>query len=511
MDDQKLLKVQFEHPTLIQDLEKVVKDLQHVVGKDHVSTDYIYKVIYGKDYWLISNQMTLRGKTPALPDIITWPKTNEQVSAILKIANSHSPPIPVIPYGEGSGVVGGLVPIKGGIMVDMKYFDHIEINPINMTVKIGTGVNGKNLERYLNERGFRMGHIPQSLHTSTVGGYVAHRAAGQFSGKYGKFEDMCKSMTVVLATGETVTSKFYPRASVGPMLDRIFLGSEGTLGIVTEVICRIWPFPETQKGISFLFDTLQDSLDAIRETLQANINPAVIRIYDKLETIRHFGDIEKKLKDRLMVIFVCEGISELVDLEMKITRKNCLKYNGIECGKMPVEHWFETRFSVKEASDFAPYDMVFDTIEVAIPWDKADELYHRVIDNIMKVPGAIMASGHASHFYPTGVCFYFTFTAVPREGTNYLEVYNQCWDAAIRTVLQFHGAASHHHGMGLNRTRWMNLEHDNEFELLKRIKTLLDPNNIMNPGKLFADSNEFNPYTKQQRDLPQRSDLRREK
>lgn len=501
MNEQEKLHVHFDHPSLIQNLDQLVQDLEQIVGKEYISTDYVHKIVYGKDYWLISNQMTLRGKTPALPDIIIWPRTKEHISEVLQYANKQSPPIPVIPFGEGSGVVGGLIPIKGGIMVDMKYFDHIEINKTNMTATIGTGVNGKNLERYLNERGLRMGHIPQSLHASTVGGYLAHRAAGQFSGKYGKFEDICKAMTMVLPTGDIVQSKFYPRASVGPMVDRLFLGSEGTLGIATEVVCRIWPFPEKQKGLSFVFDTLQECLDAIRRTLQSNINPAVIRIYDKIETMRHFGETEKRSKDKLMVIFVCEGMTELVDLELKITRENCLLYNGLECGDAPVSHWFETRFTVKEASDFAPYDMVFDTIEVSIPWDKADTLYQDVVDNIMKIPGTIMASGHASHFYPTGVCFYFTFTAVPREGDEYLDVYNTCWDAAVRTVLNHGGAASHHHGMGLNRTRWMLLEHKEEFQLLKRIKSLLDPNNIMNPGKLFTDTDEEGMYTKQNQDL----------
>jgi alkyldihydroxyacetonephosphate synthase len=497
------LKVAFDHPSEIQDFSVVMADLQKILGEDAVSSDSIDRIAYGKDYWLISNQMTLNGKIPAYPDIIVWPKTPEHISQILQLANKHSLPIPVIPFGEGSGVVGGALPIKGGIMVDMKYFDHIEVNKINMTATIGAGVNGKTLERYMQQQGLRMGHIPQSLHTSTMGGYVAHRAAGQFSGKYGKIEDMVKSLEVVLPSGDIMKSKYYPRAAVGPMVDRIFLGSEGTLGIVTEVTCRIWPLPEKQAGSSFVFTTLQECLDAIRITLQANINPAVIRIYDKAETHRHFGPTEKKSKDRLMVIFVFEGITKLVDLEMAITAENCLKHHGIACGSGPVDHWFKTRFNVKESSDFGPYGLVFDTIEVAIPWDQADHLYESVTKEIMKVPGALMATGHASHFYPTGVCFYFTFSAVPKQGQDYLEIYDQCWDAAVRGTLKLGGAAAHHHGMGLNRTRWMALEHGTEFDLMRKIKQLLDPNNIMNPGKLFSekDTGVCENYLTQRKEL----------
>ncbi|MHA1619145.1 MAG: FAD-binding oxidoreductase, partial [Promethearchaeota archaeon] len=142
----------------------------------------------------------------------------------------------------------------------------------------------------------------------------------------------------------------------------------------------------------------------------------------------------------------------------------------------------------KESSEYAPYGLVFDTVEVAIPWDKTDELYTSVLKRIMEVPGAMMASGHASHFYPTGVCFYFTFTAVPKKEQTPLDIYNKCWDAAIHATLDMGGTAAHHHGMGLNRTRWMHLEHDSIYPLFQKIKRLLDPQNILNPGKLYSEN-----------------------
>ncbi|RLI64096.1 MAG: FAD-binding oxidoreductase [Promethearchaeia archaeon] len=474
------------------EIPEIVSELSKIFPTDRISCELADKIAYSKDYWLIGNLFNLKGQVPAYPDIIVWPKTEEEVSQLLKYASQHNPPLPIIPYGEGSGVVGGAIPIFGGIMVDMKYFDHIKINPVNMTAQIGAGVNGKNLERYLNKRGYRMGHIPQSLYTSTVGGYFSHRAAGQFSGKYGKFEDIVKSFHFVLPSGEILKTKFYPRAAVGPMIDKMFIGSEGTLGIVTEVTCKIWPYPEKQVGLSFVFDDLNQCLDAIRKTLQGQINPAVIRIYDKLETKRHFGKTEKRSKNKLMVIFVCEGPTEVVELEEQVVRRNCLYYQGVECGDKPVQHWFETRFVVKESSEFSPYGLVLDTIEVAIPWERANELYNTVVERVMKLPGVIMVSGHASHFYTTGVCFYFTFTAVPEENQSPLDLYNLCWDTTVATTLECGGAISHHHGIGINRTRWMKLEHKGEFKILQQIKKLLDPMNIMNPGKLYIDLDNGN-------------------
>ena len=127
----------------------------------------------------------------------------------------------------------------------------------------------------------------------------------------------------------------------------------------------------------------------------------------------------------------------------------CLYYQGVECGDKPVQHWFETRFVVKESSEFSPYGLVLDTIEVAIPWERANELYNTVVERVMKLPGVIMVSGHASHFYTTGVCFYFTFTAVPEENQSPLDLYNLCWDTTVATTLECGGAISHHHGIGI--------------------------------------------------------------
>jgi alkyldihydroxyacetonephosphate synthase len=271
------------------------------------------------------------------------------------------------------------------------------------------------------------------------------------------------------------------------MIDKLFLGGEGTLGIVTKAVCRIWPKPEKQGLISFAFPSMQDALDAIRETLQGQIYPAVIRIYDKIETERHFYN-EVKAKDRLMVVFVCEGQSRLVDLETTITSENCLKHNGIDCGEGPVHIWFETRFVVKEASEYAPYGLIFDTIEVACMWQDANQLYENVVQEMLNVPGMLMVSAHASHFYSTGVCFYFTFGGNPEEGEDSYEFYKQAWDAAMRGTLSVKGAISHHHGLGINRTPWLQAEDPDLFGLLQKVKKLLDPNDICNPGKLYDET-----------------------
>ncbi len=467
----------------IKNKAKLESELTEILGNQNVSSESIDIFAYSKDSTLIAFNWTLQGKMMSLPDIITWPETVEQISEILKYANKEK--IPVIPYAEGSGVVGGAIALRGGIILDMKKFNKIlEINDKDLTVTAQTGINGMNLERFLNDKGYTSGHIPQSLYTSSLGGWIAHRAAGQFSTKYGKIEDIVMGMEIVLPQGDVINFKPIARASTGPQFDKLFIGGEGTMGIVTKATLKIWPYPEKRTFISYAFPTFEDSLEATRLILRQQIYPAVMRIYDADETFRHFGHLEKA-KDKVMVVFVCEGIGKLVDLEEQITKETCEKNKGVECGEEPVEHWFETRFKVTDTSSTPTFQMVFDTIEIGFLWDKAADMYHSVIEATKKVKGIVMITAHVSHFYPNGVGFYFTFAGVPPKELTDLEFYQEVWDTVIKTVEDCGGSFGHHHGVGINRSKWMPVEWGKSFDTLKSIKKLLDPNNILNPGKIY--------------------------
>jgi alkyldihydroxyacetonephosphate synthase len=475
-----------ENRTVIKNKLEIKNKLSEIVGENNVSTEEIDLLAYTKDSTLITFNWEIEGKIAGLPDLITWPETVEQISEILKLANQEK--IPVIPYGEGSGVVGGAIPIYGGIIIDMKKFNKIiTINDKNLTVTAEAGINGMNLERYLNANGYTSGHIPQSLYTSSLGGWIAHRAAGQFSTKYGKIEDIVLGMEVVLPQGEVINFKTIARASTGPQLDKLFIGGEGTLGVVTKATLKIWPNPEKRALISYAFPSIENSFDAVREILREQIYPAVVRIYDKFETARHFPDINNA-KDNVMTIFICEGNSKLVDLEESITRDKCERNSGVECGEHPVEHWLETRFRVTETSSMPPYKIVFDTLEVACLWDNAADLYHHVLESMNQFKGVLMITAHVSHFYPNGVGIYFSFGGVPSRGNSDFKFYQKCWDTTIKAVLDAGGSIAHHHGIGINRSRWMDNEWGSAMNTLRQIKKILDPNNILNPGKIYVET-----------------------
>jgi alkyldihydroxyacetonephosphate synthase len=179
-----------------------------------------------------------------------------------------------------------------------------------------------------------------------------------------------------------------------------------------------------------------------------------------------------------------EGDKELVDTENEVSQAVCRRHEGVECGEGPALHWFDTRFNVKEASEFAPRELIFDTIEVSITWDKSLALYNSMISAMENTEGVIIAFAHASHFYPQGVCFYFSFGGTPVKRIKPNDFYKSVWNAAMRSCIDAGGSISHHHGIGIMRAPWLKEELGQSFEILKKIKKTLDPKNIMNPGKM---------------------------
>ncbi len=452
--------------------------LRKIFPEERFSTDLVDRISYSHDYWPISLHWMIRGKVPALPDVVVWPESEEEVSRLLKEAYSRR--IPLYPYGGGSGVLGGTLPVKGGIVVDLKRMRKIEIFEEDLMAFAEAGVNGAYLEGYLNYHGYTLGQIPQSLYSSTLGGWIATKAIGQFSTKYGGIEDMVIGIRAVIPPGTVVSLKPVPRTSTGPDLRKIFIGSEGTLGVVTSAFLRIWEFPKKRIFLSYLSKDLSSSLEAVRRILRRGARPAVIRIYDKLESLRHFYWLDP---EGCVTVIIVEGDEELSRAEEKIVRE---EFSGaIDLGEEPVKHWLSTRFCVKEASEFAPLGFVFDTIEVAIGWSKSLDLYEKMIKSMKAVKGTLFASAHASHFYPQGVCFYFTFAGIPPRGKSECEYYLEVWKAAMETVLRIGGTISHHHGVGRLRKEWLSKElGEGGFELLKKIKGGVDPEGLMNPGDM---------------------------
>lgn len=463
----------------VESSKRIHRDLVKLLGDDKVSNIVTDLAVYSHDYTPINLHKILNLDLETIPCVVVWPESVQDVVEIVKYAYENH--VPIYPYGGGSGVLRGFAPEHCGIVVDMKRMQSISLNEYDLTVAADAGVYGVILEQYLNYKGYTLGHIPQSLYESTVGGWIATRATGQFSTKYGGIEDLLLGIEVVVPPGRIVKLEPHPRTATGPDLRRLFIGSEGVLGIVTKATLKIAQFPEKRVKLSFATKTFEEALEYTRLIIRRGVRPAVVRIYDRIETLRHFYWI-RDVKDEPITIMVIEGPSSLVDAEADIVRGT---FKGRELGEEPVDYWLRTRFVVKEASEYAALGFVFDTIEVAALWSRVVPLYREVIEAMKRVDGTLVASAHASHFYPQGACLYFTFGGLPRAGTTPYEYHRKVWEAAMDAVIRVGGTISHHHGVGRIRAPWLKAEiGDAGLELLQKLKRAIDDRGIMNPGNM---------------------------
>ena len=457
--------------------------LAAALGPDRVAEDAETLAAHRTDYWILAQLRARQGRLGAGPASVVRPRTTAEVATTLRLAQRHG--VAVVPYGAGSGVVGGATPPAGSLVVDLRAMDRlVELNETALYARVQAGMMGGAYEAALQARGFTGGHFPQSIDRSTVGGWVATRAAGQFSTRYGNIEDLCFGLEAALASGEVVRLEPMPRASVGPSLRELFLGSEGTLGIVTEVVLRIHPLPEERALASWVFPSMAAALDASRRVLRVGWRPAVLRAYDGPETARHFGTWAPP--EGCLLIVVSEGPSELVHAETAACAREATTCGGTSLGVDPAAHWLEGRNTVPGWDFFLDREMLADTIEVAATWDRIGTVYERVVAALSASPGVILASGHSSHGYPQGTNIYFTFVMKPDNFSRAEEAYLEAWARALRATLAAGGTISHHHGIGRLRAPWLAEELGSAYPLLRDLKRALDPNGIMNPGALIA-------------------------
>lgn len=432
---------------------------------------------YPREYkWL------LQGNYPYLTKAVLSPASEEEISEIVKLAGEME--VGIIPYGGGSGIVGGSIPDHGEIMIDVKRLTDFSINTVNGTARGGAGLTGAEFENLLNEHGYTCGQYPQSFQSACLGGMTATRAIGTFSTKYGKMDDMVTALNVVLPDGQIFHSHLAPKRSTGPELNQLFLGSEGVYGIITSVEMKIYPIAETRVFQAYTFPSTHDGLSAIRNFIHKGLRPAVVRLYDEVEAVPKIASYGYE-KGFTLLILVFEGNKEMSELEARMTKEICLGNNGRYKGEKAAREWLATRFSTKKMLDFdAIRGGTADAIEVAAPWDCIEDVWREMRRALE--PICTVVDCHFSHVYHNGASVYVIFHAkTGGDDKDGEQKYLECLDTAIRTSLKYGGNVSHHHGVGTAKAEYLKEEHGEAgIHVMKALKDAIDPKGIMNKGVL---------------------------
>ena len=450
-------------------------------------TDPMARAQASRDWWPLAMRWALHGEVPAKCAVVCRPTSTDEVSLVAAIC--HRERIPLTPAGGRSGVCGASVPRHGGVVLDMSALHGVnDVDDVSLIVDVRPGTFGPDLEDRLAHYGMTVGHYPQSFDISTVGGWVACRGAGQYSTRYGKVEDMVVGLEVVLADGRVIRTGGAPRAAAGPDLTQLFLGSEGTLGVITRVWLRAHPTPVGERRAAYAFRDFATGLDACRRIMQRSATPAVLRLYDAEESARgRGGDGEM-----CILLVLDEGDVASVDATMAIVDEECLATDGcIPRDAELVAAWLEHRNDTSGLQALTRKGFVIDTMEIAGPWIRLEHVFESTRRALLDA-GARTATCHLSHSYTDGACLYFTFAARPDETgddslATFERTYRALWDAGTRAVLAAGGNLSHHHGLGLNRASYVREGLGAALDVLNAIKHALDPHGILNPGKMGLD------------------------
>lgn len=498
-------------------LDALRRDLAGCLDAGSASTEPADRTAYARDMWPRQQIATRMGEArPSPPAVIVWPTSIDEVRRIVRFAATRK--IPLVPYGAGSGVCGGILADPSAIVLDLKRMRAVRsIDGSRLVCDAQAGILGENFEDELASRGFTLGHFPSSIYCSTLGGWIATRSAGQCSGRYGKIEDMVLGLTCVDGHGEVRSAE---EGSGDAALLPLIIGSEGTLAVITDARLRIAPQPEARRFASYRFRTIEEGLDVIRRMYQSRLRPAVARLYDPFDSLisKRSGSSktpERKkprstrssawlaqalraphLLNRLVeslpkgigkarLILMWEDADEIADAELAAAHAIAIAGGGEDTGEGPARHWLEHRHRVSyRQSPLYAAGAFVDTMEVASTWSRLLPMYEAVRAALTP---HVFVMAHFSHAYPDGASIYFTFAAATRNDREALTIYDEAWRDALRAVVDAGGTFSHHHGVGRSKASAMRSEQGAGVEVLRELKRVLDPAGILNPGALLPD------------------------
>jgi alkyldihydroxyacetonephosphate synthase len=417
--------------------------------------------------------------------------------------------IAVVPFGGGTTVVGGVDPIRGDfkavISLDLRRLDQLHgLDEVSGEAELGAGVTGPDAERLLGERGFSLGHFPQSFQFATIGGFAATRSSGQDSAGYGRFDDMVRGVTAVTPAGVLDLGRA-PASAAGPDLRQLIIGSEGVFGVITRVRVRVHPVPETTRYEAWSFPDFGTGAAALRAVAPTGTGPSVMRLSDEAETGVNLATTEaigeQTVTGGCLAITTFEGTAAHTESRHAETRAVLEAHGGTSLGDAPARAWEHGRFGAPYLRDaLLSAGALCETLETATNWSNLSTLKAAVTEalttalaggqersdsgnaTVTGTPALVLC--HISHVYPTGASLYFTVVAGQRG--NPIEQWRKAKAAASDAMVHNGGTITHHHAVGADHRPWMRDEiGDLGVEVLRAVKAVLDPTGILNPGKLI--------------------------
>jgi len=445
---------------------------------------------YGKSYGDVVRGFS--GSYPSPPDFVVRPRSEHDIEAVLEWATGAA--VAVIPYGGGTSVVGGVEPVVGGryagaVSLDLGALDRVlEVDEVSRAARIAAGATGPGLEAQLAEHGLTLRHFPQSFELSTLGGWVATRAGGHFATLWTHIDDLVESVRAVTPAG-VWQSRRLPGSGAGPSPDRLLIGSEGTLGIITEAWVRVRPRPAYRAGATVRFGSFAAGLDGARAIAQSELHPANCRLIDALEA-RTTG-----AGDGLQTLLVLgfESADHPVEAALDRALALCAEQGGTGERSGPrggsAGAWREAFLRAPHLRDtFVAMGVLSETFETAITWERAADFIERARGAaeaaVLERCGAGQVSCRLTHLYPDGAAPYFTVLAPARPGEE-LEQWAAIKQAASDAVIAAGGTITHHHAVGRDHRPWYDVQRPDPFAAaLRSAKAELDPAAILNPGVL---------------------------
>jgi alkyldihydroxyacetonephosphate synthase len=473
--------------------DDAARELGAIVGEEHVLADDEWRIRHTRGKSTPDLLRLRAGDTTDAPDLVLLPGSHDEILELLRVCSERR--IAVVPFGGGSSVVGGLEPAAGGfegvVALDVRRLNALlGLDEESRVASLEPGLRGPQAEALLGERGYTIGHFPQSFEYATLGGFAAARSSGQASAGYGRFDELVVGLRVAAPAGQLLLGRA-PKSAAGPDLRQLILGSEGAFGVITSMSVAVRPVPETRVYEGWRFASFGDGIAAFRKLAQDGPLPTVLRLSDETETALNLARPAEAGADGgdggCLAIVGYEGATD----DVQARRDRGRRMIEAACARAEPgagETWERDRYRGPYLRDaLLDAGALVETLETVTFWSKVPAVYEAVSDALREsltaqgTPPVVLC--HVSHVYPSGASLYFTVACAQAEDP--VAQWRAAKAAASDAILAAGGSITHHHGVGSDHLDWYSREiGELGVEVLRAVKAALDPAGIMNPGVL---------------------------